>query len=317
MPALAILIGIVALSIPWLRHRFYETFYLSHFLLAIAYFGLLFWHAGNEGDSWAYLWATLATWLCSTLVRAFWFSRATNIAQPTWFQGLDAQIQLLPGNVSKIEVRLRDEMRHRPGQHVFLRFPALAVWESHPFTLAWTSVQTWTFFVKSRRGFTKQLHASGEQSALQQVAVWIDGPYGGIDVKLEKLYDQAVLVAGGIGITGCLPWLQYLVSHSRDEHVRLSSVKLVWVVHEAAHVEWADPYLRELSRSEPKEFLHVEIYCTAFNRPSSPSDDLEKSSDEADENVISVWRPKPGRPSISAVVGELSGGRTVVIGKVP
>lgn len=47
--ALAILFGIVVLSIPYIRHRFYETFYFSHFFLAIAYLGALFLAFGPGG----------------------------------------------------------------------------------------------------------------------------------------------------------------------------------------------------------------------------------------------------------------------------
>ena len=50
-PALSILFFLVSLSIPWIRTRFYELFAYSHIFAAIAYLGLIFWHAGNLGDS--------------------------------------------------------------------------------------------------------------------------------------------------------------------------------------------------------------------------------------------------------------------------
>ena len=108
------LFGIVVLSVPWVRHRVYETFYYSHFLLAVAYIGLMFWHADLLGDSWTYLWVSIAIWLLSIVVRTFWYQRAINIQQPNWLQGYTAQITLLPGDVTKIEVLLPEDMRTRP-----------------------------------------------------------------------------------------------------------------------------------------------------------------------------------------------------------
>lgn len=50
-PTLAILFFLVTFSIPYIRARFYELFVHSHILGAIVYLGLMFWHAGNIGDS--------------------------------------------------------------------------------------------------------------------------------------------------------------------------------------------------------------------------------------------------------------------------
>ena len=79
------LVGLVFLSLPPIRQRIHEAFYLSHALIAITYLGLLFWHADNLEDSWAYLWATLALWLASYLARLFWFTQPLNVRNE-WFQ---------------------------------------------------------------------------------------------------------------------------------------------------------------------------------------------------------------------------------------
>lgn len=82
VPALVILFGLVLLSVPDTRHRLCEAFYFSYFLLAVTYLGLCFWHYGQEGDSWAYLWATLALWLLSVLVRFFYHKQALKLDSP-------------------------------------------------------------------------------------------------------------------------------------------------------------------------------------------------------------------------------------------
>lgn len=86
------LFGLVVLSIPYLRHRFYEAFYHLHILLAISYVGLMFWHSGNLGDSWAYLWATIAVWLASILARFFYFNQSFNVHNQ-WIEGSPTHVR--------------------------------------------------------------------------------------------------------------------------------------------------------------------------------------------------------------------------------
>ena len=332
-PALAMLVGLVALSIPWIRHKLYETFYFSHFLLAVSYIGLLFWHCDNLGDSWTYLWVTIAIWLVTILLRAFWFNRSVNIQHSEWFGGSDTAVTPMSGGVTRIEVALpATAMRTRPGQHCFLRFPEISLFDNHPFTLAWITGddgQKLSFLIRTRRGFTTKLLTTTQEKSRHHANVWVDGPYGGIDARLERRYDHMVLVAGGIGITGCLPWLQHIINiHvDKDQSKRLSSVKLVWVVHEASHIEWADEYLQSLHKSVPAGFLTIEIHCTSLVRgtesiPASGAvvKDLEKgdsiSSDATAAKELLSWTPLPTRPNMDAIVNGISKGKVVVIGKL-
>ena len=298
----------------------------------------MFWHAGNLGDSWTYLWVTIGIWLLSIFARVFWYNRASNFRQPYWFQGFDAEVNLLSGNVTKIVIHLVDDILVRPGQHFFLRFPSISPFDSHPFTVAWMNIEdgidkkpavvpTLTFFARSREGFTANLSGKVEKYGRESLSVWVDGPYGGIDAKLEAKYDQAVLIAGGIGITGCLPWLQHFVHCCRTDgdHTQLSSVKLVWVVHESSHIEWAGPYIQSLSESAGG-LLEIEIHCsTLANEVDSSvlskadSVDLEKAGSASKETMSatapSAWQPLPGRPRMESITDSVTGGRVVVIGE--
>ena len=118
VPPLALLFGIVLFSTPWVRHRFYETFYHLHLLMAVTYVGLMFWHAGLEGDSWNYLWATIAVWLASILARVFWFNRAFNL-RTEWFHGSATKLQALPGAMSRLTISVPAEFHWNAGQHMF------------------------------------------------------------------------------------------------------------------------------------------------------------------------------------------------------
>jgi predicted ferric reductase len=50
-PPVVILFAMVALSLPFIRSRMYELWVATHWLFAIAYVGLMFWHAAQELDS--------------------------------------------------------------------------------------------------------------------------------------------------------------------------------------------------------------------------------------------------------------------------
>jgi len=254
------LVGLVFLSIQPIRQWVYETFYFSHVLMAITYLGLLFWHAANLGDSWAYLWATLALWLASWLARLFWYTRPLNIRNE-WFQGATTLLTHLPGGTTKIEVLNPPEnFTWTPSQHCFLRFPGISLLDNHPFTIVSgplpadsrsasgeKSADTFqhppkqaplTFLARTHSGFTRRLDAFGSKHADTSLEVWIDGPYGGLGRPIERLYDHLVLVAGGSGITVCLPWLASILAAEPLE-LRVERVSLIWAVKHKEHLDWA------------------------------------------------------------------------------
>lgn len=218
VPPLAMLVGLVFLSVPPIRRWAYETFYFSHVLMAISYLGLLFWHAANIGDSWAYLWATLALWLASWLARLFWYTRPMNIRNE-WFRGATTLLTHLPGGMTKIEVlNPPDEFAWTASQHCFLRFPSISLLDNHPFTIVsgppakssrnggqggektdlFPPKQVpLTFLARTHSGFTLRLDSFSSKNADAALDAWIDGPYGGLGRPIERLYDNLVLLLEG------------------------------------------------------------------------------------------------------------------------
>ncbi|KAK8199205.1 ferric reductase NAD binding domain-containing protein [Phyllosticta capitalensis] len=270
-PPLAMLFGLCVFSIRQVRQRFYESFYVGHILLSITYLGLLFWHSGNERDSWAYLWATLAVWLASWLVRLFWCMRSTNVRSP-WFVGAQATVKLLPANLVRIEVERPLYFDLTPAQHCFLRFSHIAVYDNHPFTIASapthgtaekTTEKPLVFLIKVRDGFTRRLAAECEMSEEHalQTSVSLDGPYGGFPYpRLENRYDALLLVAGGSGISACLPWLSHMAAMTRQ--VRLERVTLVWVFREPQSFDWVAQELQQAVQCAGSVQVHVRLHVT-------------------------------------------------------
>ncbi|KAF8244418.1 hypothetical protein K440DRAFT_14090 [Wilcoxina mikolae CBS 423.85] len=272
-PPLAILLGLCIFSLQPIRNRFYESFYLVHILLAITYVGLLFWHANNQLDSWVYLWATIALWLASYFARIFWYTRQLNVRN-RWLVGAPASFLQLPGDMTRIEVISPRGFRHTPAQHCFLRFPAISLLDNHPFTIASVqrtvdppktkaatdvdNPQAITFLVRTHAGFTHKLATYCASHPDTDALAWIDGPYGGITRPVECLYDTLILVAGGGGISACVPWLLYVMGKSRGSAgslVKIKRVVLVWAMRKAEHFAWAEKELDEVAADGQSEVV--------------------------------------------------------------
>lgn len=357
-PPLAILFGLCVLSLPWIRHRFYESFYAAHILLAITYLGLLFWHAANTLDSWAYLWATLAIWLSSWLTRAFWKTQPFHIKN-TWFSGAPATLTLLPGDITRIDVWQAGEFKWTPASHVFLRFTDIAPLENHPFTIASvhdpsssaSSSQHLVFLARAHAGFTHKLAShvraqGGEKENTATTTVWVDGPYGGIHRPLHSRYDSLILIAGGTGITACLPWLLHATKLARSP--RLKRVVLVWAVRHADALEWFGDELASLAAKELGIEVVMKFHVTGspvelgdgdtlggkkkdFKSHSTSVGEIEgerpkefaargRSSDDSSHyKATNLGSRIPGRPVMAAVIREQvrPGERTMVVGCGP
>jgi len=101
---------------------------------------------------------------------------------------------------------------HQPGQFAFLTFSRLE--GAHPFTIASADRgdRTITFFIKGLGDFTKNL---GQRLQAGQ-SVTIEGPYGRFQLDRHSPSRRQIWVAGGIGITPFLAWLESLQSRPAD-----------------------------------------------------------------------------------------------------
>jgi predicted ferric reductase len=351
------LFGLVALSIPSVRHRIHKGFYYIHVLLAITYLGLLFWHAANIMDSWAYLWATVALWLASYLARSFWYTRPLNL-KSEWLIGTPTTLLKLPGGMTRIEVLAPVDFRHYPAQHCFLRFPAISLVDNHPFTIISvpqledvamegerhdmkgnTKPQILVFLARTHDGFTRKLANYVASRTDILASAWVDAPYGGVGRPIEQLYDQLILVAGGSGITACLPWLQHVVNRSctvGKTDVRLKRVVLHWIVRDEEHFAWIENEVRDISLAANRgnSTVDTKFYVTSGSaKPRSAvkkvdeSMSAEKKAEKIDATTFQSSSSEradfPGefiyeRPAMNKPLLDLeSHGRSFVIGCGP
>jgi predicted ferric reductase len=285
------LVGLCVLSIPTIRHRFYNFFYRMHIPLYIAYLGTMFWHSGNQRDSWAYLWATLALSLFSMFVRLFGKWQTFHIHRD-WLSGFPATLQRLPngdeeGGLVRVSVRVPAELTWKAGSHAFLRMPHLSAFQNHPFTITnmpgHTSKEPGTheavFLVRAQAGLTHALLAStsansstssiskeeavDHSTAVATATIHLDGPYGGIVEDVPALYESLVFVAGGSGIAACLPHMLAAARRIHAGNSTVSVIRLVWMVRRLEHVAWVADELATVADLVSVEALQVDIYVTS------------------------------------------------------
>lgn len=117
------------------------------------------------------------------------------------------------GDVTEISCRLGQNWEgHRAGQFAFVTFSRLE--GAHPFTIASADrgERTITFFIKALGNFTRRL---GDEIKVGQ-SLTIEGPYGRFQLERHSRSRRQIWVAGGIGITPFLAWLESLQARASE-----------------------------------------------------------------------------------------------------
>lgn len=167
-----------------------------------------------------------------------------------------ASVEALPGSVARVDIDVSRAWNFRPGQYMYLYMPCLGLWTSHPFTVAWKSMEsdslsieeklsssdsivsllggtqttTMSVLIKGQDGFTKKLLQKAEDNPEGRISAMAlaEGPFGGIHC-LDS-YGTLLLVAGGIGITHPMSYLHEVVTNFASKKSATRKVHLVWMV---------------------------------------------------------------------------------------
>lgn len=332
----AVLVFLCLFSAPWFRQVCYEVFVHSHIAAAIAFLGTMFWHCDNTGDSWIYLWATVAIWFVQLAAR--FLDKTSMLGLRKRSHSGTAMVRVLDdelGQAAMLRITVQTSLKWTPGQHAFLRFPKLAMLDNHPFTVASLPRESTQkteladqknellFLVRPYTGITKRLleHATktdisdildkSESSSKPHITikakeshpVLIDGPYGGLEQHraMHRLYDHIILVAGGSGISAMLPWV---ISLSRqiadlDEPCRVQRVDLIWCIRHASAQAWIEEELSECLRLAGQK-IYVDVYVT----DGKPGD---ISNHESDSEDIAAVEEQPKDVEISVQASDKKG----------
>ncbi|KAJ5421899.1 Riboflavin synthase-like beta-barrel [Penicillium cf. griseofulvum] len=250
------------------RHAFYELFLHLHIALAIFSFVALWYHLQNLLQQRVLL-GTLILWGLDRAGRLGILLWRNLSSRPT-----TATVEILPGSVARVDVAVARAWRFRPGQYMYLYMPRLGLWTSHPFTVAWSSTSdslnmnekrgsgdslkaligdspttTMSVLIKGQDGFTKRLLQKAEDSPEGRIRAMAlaEGPFGGIHSLAS--YGTLLLIAGGIGITHPMSYLNEVLATFTEQKTATRKVHLVWILllsislHVTAHKDTAEEYM--------------------------------------------------------------------------
>ncbi|KEF58901.1 uncharacterized protein A1O9_03744 [Exophiala aquamarina CBS 119918] len=228
---------IMLTSVVVLRQRAYELFLMTHIVMAVicvvgCWYHIWYGYEGTFGyETWLY--ATIAVWFFDRLARLGRILK-TGIKR--------AKVSDVGPTIARVDI---PGIRWAaPGQCVYVYFPTLNIlrpWDNHPFSMIPTSTlvrprhsdraeldpanveknhtvtvgsqpatdnHTYTtsgltLFIRKRAGMTGSLKLKTGLLTL------LEGPYPTIPTRAVLQSDRLVLIGGGIGITGLLPFLQH------------------------------------------------------------------------------------------------------------
>ncbi|KAF2139841.1 uncharacterized protein K452DRAFT_335742 [Aplosporella prunicola CBS 121167] len=268
-----------------IRWTGYEFFKKTHYVVALLYMGACWGH-----------WDKLACWMIASIGLMFLdlgcrilrlclihfgykdgnkgkvvYSLSpsnANTAPGFGFRAAQSTLRLFDDGDATV-LRLDFQHNHdawRPGQHFFLCFPALNLWQSHPFTPSslpapHPASPHHTYLIRAEKGETQRLTqlartltsppSSSASSATEAgekapttttTPIILTGPYG---PPVSPAHDENILaVAGGTGITFALPIALSALAHPVAGSTR--KIDLVWAIRRAQNVAWLAPELAEL-----------------------------------------------------------------------
>lgn len=166
------------------------------------------------------------------------------------FRSIPAKMEVLEDPTGTI-IRMTFAHGQRPwelGQHFYLTFPALSIWQSHPFTPAsnpttTSSIQSHTYIIRACNGETKKLAELANAAANRYphgddtTPVILQGPYGGSIVNDEA--SSVLAISGGTGITYTLPVIKAALAPASP----VRNIELNWTVRHLENLAWIGPEL--------------------------------------------------------------------------
>ncbi|KFY38501.1 hypothetical protein V495_06522, partial [Pseudogymnoascus sp. VKM F-4514 (FW-929)] len=209
----------------------------------------------------------------------------------------------------------------RPGQHYYLCFPALSIWQSHPFTTASLpptstgSAPHHTYIIRALSGETAKLAALARDAGGEGVTtpVILTGPYG---AAVTPGTENLLAVAGGTGISFALPVV--LAALNECGGSRAGLVQLVWVVRRVRDLKWVEGEMGVLRERAREGGVDVRVFVTREGGPEEVEKDVVVVSGDKEvedgkiEGVVGtdttiLEKPEEDSVNISIIAANSSG----------
>jgi predicted ferric reductase/Ca2+-binding EF-hand superfamily protein len=259
---------IVVIAIMWVfalsvvrRSSRFELFYFTH-LLYVVWFVLAIVHAPSF-LFWAG--APLLGFAVEHVLRLGRRAKKTTVIEA----------QALRSGVTRLELEPPRGFSWRPGDYAFLRIPAIAKHEWHPFTISSAEESgALTFHVRSLGNWTAALRrrverdevagqTGGAAATTEPLIAYVDGPYG---TPSAHIFDSrfAVFIGAGIGVTPFASVLASFVLRAGSDHPpKLTKAHFFWLNKDQYSFEWFAALLAELEEEDPRQLLDIHLCMTA------------------------------------------------------
>lgn len=183
--------------------------------------------------------------------------------------------EVLPSRVTKLSFVAPKGWEHRAGDYLFIKIPALARGEWHPFTISSAPERLGrgrdeiSLHVRSLGNWTNALYElarkreRAESGSLPPLVARLDGPYGTPSAHIFAV-KHAVLIGAGIGVTPFAAILESMLLRRQAGRggTQLERVHFIWINRDQHAFEWFTELLASLEQSDVDNMLDIHIYMT-------------------------------------------------------
>ncbi|OQR84246.1 hypothetical protein ACHHYP_13670 [Achlya hypogyna] len=229
-------------SLPFIRRRFYNVFYVTHLLfLPAAYFAVLHW-----GNIVFWLFTTMVLYIVNRMM-----SSAT-IQAPVVVQKAAAY----PHEVTELTFEVATS--YQAGDVVYLKVPAVSKTQWHPFSVASTPLHTpgsLTVYIKTLGKWSGQVHEYVRQCVAAGVdpVVYMDGGYVS-PALVPASYEKVVFIGGGIGVTPLMAQILHVLYTQPHQEVHL-----IWHVRDIHMMAQFQQWFHEVTAISSRLHLHLHV----------------------------------------------------------
>lgn len=225
----------------------------------------------------------------------------------------------LRSGVTRLELERPAGLTFRAGDYVFLRIPAVARHEWHPFTISSAPESPHlTFHVRSLGNWTASLRELAETSSRPELRAHVDGPYG---APSEGVFRArfAVLIGAGIGVTPFASVLESLLlranarggAEATRHQVAAEKVHFFWLNRDQVSFEWFRELLGRLEAMDARGLLEIHL-CMTGGRSGATAFGLELARDilqaEGRSDIVTGLRTRThmGHPDWDTLLGDIA-----------
>lgn len=251
--ALVTLLIIWLSSLPPIRRKKFQLFYITHHLYIVFIFFFLM-HAGT--GHFYLVFAGVLLFALDKILRIIQSRQSTSV--------LSARI--LACKAIELTVPKHPSMQYTPTSTIFLKIPSISRLQWHPFSITSSSNMDndrLSIMIKCEGPWTNSLYKkiqsiqdTGSKDKKSLLAA-IEGPYGPATFDYQR-YDCLLLVAGGSGITPFLSILQDVASRNRNTNTYPTKIQLIYSVKKSVDLSMLTP-ISSLLLNWPYELGHLKL----------------------------------------------------------